>query len=168
MNARDRDFVVKQINKHKKATSDKATLKSQSAYSMGGGSVGTTKSNKSVSSSSQAGSTSGPGQNYLYVLVADPITYKWYTQRKIELSSRNKNMRIQNCFTPPENSLKQLMSANPVAGASTSTTNSSDQRPDINTIRTNQSGVSTVSRVQGEIPRNLIMKKCIIRKLKVN
>lgn len=165
VNARDRDFVVKQINKHKNAGSGKSTLKSQSAYSMGGGSAGTTKSNKSISSSSQSGA-GGPSQNYLYILVADPITYKWYTQRKIDLSSRNKNVRIQNCYTPPENTLQQLISTS--QALKTTTNSTSDRKPDIDTIRTDLSGVNTLNRVPGEIPHSLIMKKCIIRKLKVS
>lgn len=156
VNARDRDFVVRQINKHKMSSSGKSTLKSQSAYSMGGGSVGTTKSSKSVSSS-QSGS-GGPNNNYLNILVADPTTYQWYMQRKIELSTRNKSLRIQECFTPPENSIQHLMNKSTGVVA---------DRPGVETIRTNPSGVSTLSRASGEIPRNLIMKKCVIRKLKV-
>lgn len=167
VNARDRDIVIKQINKHKNAGGSKSTLKSQSTYSMGGGSVGTTKSSKSISSSSQGG-VGGPGQNYLYILVADPNTYKWYTQRKIELSSRNKSLRIQNCYTPPENTIQHLLATNnPAITTSSSASSAIERKPDIETIRTNQSGISTLNRAQGEIPRNLIMKKCIIRKLKV-
>lgn len=168
VNAKDRDFVVKQINKHKSSqggSSGKSTLKSQSAYSIGGGSGGTTKSAKSVSAAS---SQSSSNSNYLNLLVADPITYKWYTQRKIDLSSKNKSLKVKEISTPAENSIGQLMT-----GTQQQQQQQLPQQPDrqaqngVDTIRTNQSGVNTISRAATEIPRDVIMKKCIIRKLKV-
>lgn len=183
VSSRDRDFVVRQINKHKAAGSGKSTLKSQSAYSLAGGSAGgTTKSSKSMASSNSA-STGGPGQNYLDILVADPNTYKWHIQRKIDMSSRNRSLRVQECCTPAENTIQQLMSAGSpqvttttTAITATTTTTTGNVAPSpasgadrsvIDTIRTNQSGVNTLNRATNDVPRNLIMKRCTIRRLKV-
>lgn len=165
---------MKQINKHKHQGGGKSTLKSQSAYSMtggsaggGGGGGGTTKSNKSLSSNS-----SSSNQNYLNILVADPNTYKWLMQRKIEISTKNKALKLQECFTPAENTLLQLMNNN----TNNQQKRQSDTIQSVDTIRSNQS-VGTLSRngilVNGggnrgaDVPRNLIMKRCIVRKLRV-
>jgi hypothetical protein len=92
VNSKDREFIMKQISKHKK----------QQQNLTGGSkrSFGTTRSSKSAKST---------GSQYLHILTCDPSTYKWLGERRIEISARNKALRIQECFTPSEFSLVNVM-----------------------------------------------------------
>lgn len=143
--SKDREFIMKQINKHKLGSKNALasnTLKSQSAYS-----IGTNKSSKSSASNNFSNNT------FLTLLVADPNTYKWLTDRRIPISTRNKNLKIQQCYTPPENSILQLMNQQ------------QQQQPPSDTVRSNRSNNNTILR-SGDIPRDVLMKRCTIRRLR--
>jgi hypothetical protein len=86
--ARDRELIQREISKFRNQLTS-----------------GTNKSSKSTRSRS----ASSNRQNYLNLFVADPNTYKWLSGRKVDLSTRNKQLKVQECFTPPENSLLTLM-----------------------------------------------------------
>jgi hypothetical protein len=86
--SRDRELIQREINKFRNQLNG-----------------GTTKSAKSTRSRS----VSSTRQNYLNLFVADPSTYKWLAGRKVDISTKNKQLKIQECFTPPENSLLTLM-----------------------------------------------------------
>jgi C-terminal processing protease CtpA/Prc len=85
---KDKELIMKEINKYKMQMN-----------------ASTTKSNKSTRSKSST------RQNYLNLFVVDPSTYNWLNSRRVDISTRNKNLKIQECFTPPENSLLALMEA---------------------------------------------------------
>jgi C-terminal processing protease CtpA/Prc len=145
---KDRDAVMKDINKHKYLTgtgtglSNKSkhnTVRSQSAYSVG-----------SLSNS-----------NYLNILVCDPNTYDWLINKKIDISARNKTLRIRECFTPPYQELNN-------SNYNTTTNNSNS-----NTMIKNNSpsppqliSPPPAPPLPNDIIKSIILKKCIIRKPK--
>lgn len=118
VNAKDREFIMKQINKHKK--------QQQNLTSSSKKSFGTNRSKKSTKSSK--------GETYLNILTCDPTTYKWLTERKIDISTRNKGLKIQECFTPSEYSMLSLMDQ----GRSSSKIQHEPDLPDMNPIVTTQ------------------------------
>ena len=92
--ASDRNIVNKLIGKRKLINS--STVRSKSSY---------------LSSRS---SNNLDNNFYLDVFVCDPNTYKYLKERKVDISSRNKNLRILECFTPSQFEIGQKISHNDV------------------------------------------------------
>lgn len=159
VDSKDKDFIMRQINKHKKlqiyGTTNKinATLKSQSAYS-----VATTKSNKSTKSGLSSA-------KYLNILVADPYTFKWLIQKKVDVSTKNRNLKVQECFTPPESSLPNLVDQSTISSPRLPTTsqhNLSEINDDLTTSRNNIS----IGTIPNDQLKSIVIKLCTIRRLK--
>ena len=141
---KDKEAISKIILKHKTngARGSVNTLKSQSGYS-----VATGKSTKSATSNKSALSQIPPSNNnYLNVLVVDPATYNLYARKKTEISTRNRNLKLRECFTPPETDLPQILEQQNASAEAASDT------PKL------VSGSST--------DKFIIIKKCTIRKLR--
>lgn len=142
--AKDREYIMRQINKHKKSQStltsaSKKSLKSQSGYSL--------KSTKSKSGVS----------NYLSLLTCDPTTHKWLMERRVDISTRNKNLKMQECFTPSEFSLLNLMEQ--------SKSSSLVQREaDLDAVPVTKPMRN--GEVNQELANNILIKSCTIRRLK--
>ena len=132
VNAKDRDFVMKQINKHKKSQHVLTSTSSKSAYS-----VATNKS------------------NYLNILTCDPATFKWLTERRIDISSKNKSLKLQECYTPAEPVLVEQETK--TAASSSSKGHQLDYEFD---TRSSHSG--------GDMSNTICVKLCTIRRLKDN
>lgn len=103
---KDKDAISKIITKHKaNGSASKGsvnTLKSQSNFS-----VATGKSTKSTKS---ALSQIPPSNNsYLNILVVDPNTYNFLTSKKADISTRNKSLKVRECFTPAEEYVEQIL-----------------------------------------------------------
>ena len=130
VNPKDRDYIAKLINKHK-VEAKSATLKSQSAYS-----VATNKSGVSSGGSSN--------RNYLNLFVADPNTHKWLVTKRVDIASRNKSLKVQECFTPPEDQLAAII----------------EQRQ-----KQQLQPSQLINGVKG-VDRFIVIKKCKIRRLK--
>lgn len=114
-NHNDRNTVMKLINKRKMLNS--STVKSKSSYL-------SSKSSNSLENS------------YLDVFVCDPNTYKYLKERKIEISSRNKNLKFKECFTPSEFEISE---------------------------RSFRPGESETS--ASTIPEQIVMKRCLVKRL---
>jgi len=161
VDSKDKDFIMRQINKHKKqqiyGTANKinATLKSQSAYS-----VATTKSNRS----------SYPSNRYLNILVADPYTYKFLIQKKVDVSTKNRSLKIQECFTPPEYTPpSNLADQSTISSPRIQTANSSQhQIGDINVadMTTSRNNLSMNGPTAADILKSIVIKLCTIRRLR--
>lgn len=147
VNAKDRDFIMKQINKHKKnhtlTGTSKKNLKSTSGYSFG-----TNKSKKSNN-----------GSNYLNILTVDPTTYTWLASRNIEISTRNKSLKFQECFTPSEYSLLNLMEQ----GKSSSKVQGEVDLEEA--IQNSMRSPVRTGEVSNDIANSMIIKSCIIRRI---
>jgi C-terminal processing protease CtpA/Prc len=106
---KDKEAISKIITRHKtsgmsgsNSKGSVTTLKSQSGYS-----VATGKSTKSTKS---ATSQIPPSNNsYLNVFVVDPNTYNLLTSKKVDISTRNKSLKWRECFTPPEDSVQEIL-----------------------------------------------------------
>jgi len=149
--AKDREYIMKQINKHKMSQSTlsfgKKGLKSQSGISLSNN-KSSKKQNKSVSSS------------YLTLLTVDPSTYKWLSDRRVEISTRNKSLRFQEYFTPAEFSLLNLMEQS--KSTSTVLNNQVDAvEEEIRVTKPMRSG-----EVNGDLLNSILIKLCTIRRLK--
>jgi C-terminal processing protease CtpA/Prc len=143
VNAKDRDFIMKLINKHKNgsnstSTMKGSTMKSQSAYSL---------SNKSA-----GGQSTSSLLNYLNILVVDPTTYKWLKSRKVDISTKNKSLKIQECFTPAERNFDALNTT------ITNNVQSSTDMDPYSTIKMENSNSNSAKSIQ--------IKMCTLRRLK--
>ena len=134
VNAKDRDFVMKQINKHKKSQHVLTSTSSKSAYS-----VATNKSNNK--------------SNYLNILTCDPHTFKWLTERRIDISSKNKSLKVHECYTPAE----------PVFEPEKTTASSSKGHQLDLEFDTSSHSLSGV-----DMSNTICIKLCTIRRLKEN
>lgn len=137
VNSKDREFIMKQISKHKKTQhtlTGSSSKKSSSKF-------GTNRSKKSTN-----------GSNYLNILTVDPTTYKWLSERKVEISTRNKSLKFQECFTPSEYSLLNLMEKGQAS--------SKVQQDDDLVSNMTQTGAIT-----NELANNIVIKSCTIRRL---
>ena len=148
---KDREAVMKDINKHKylpeigTALSSKSknnTVRSQSAYS-----VGTTRS---LSNS-----------NYLNILVCDPNTYDWLMNKKVDISTRNKTLRIRECFTPPYQELANNTYNSTIRSNSPMVIN-----PQVVPPQPQPQPPPAPPLPNQDITKSIIVKKCTIRKPK--
>jgi len=163
VDSKDKEFIMRQINKHKKAqiygTTNKlnATLKSQSAYS-----VATTKSNKSNKSGGYSNA------KYLNILVADPYTFKWLLQKKIDISTRNRSLRVQECFTPIEAPIASNNSLADQSSPKIQPSKSSQSHHQLSDLNEDLTGSKTTigGGAGSDQLKTIIIKMCTIRRLK--
>ncbi|CAF0919903.1 unnamed protein product, partial [Brachionus calyciflorus] len=124
-NSSDKNTIMKLINKRKLL--NLSTVNSKSSHL-------TSKSSTSLHNS------------YLDVFVCDPNTFKYLKDHKINISTKNKSLKIQECFTPTEFELNEKLNE--------SNNNLSQKSSNPNSISSNP------------ILKKILIKRCTVRRLK--